>query len=353
MRPTFAADFRPLPLLGNPHVQTVLGAYLPGAGCPRPKRQHLVRLPDGDALLLHENAPPTWKPGDPVALLLHGLTGDHASPHIRRKAARFLERGVRTFRMDMRGAGLGLPLARGSYHSGRTEDVRAALAEMAAIAPGSPQLLAGMSLGGNVALKLAGELSEHPVPGLARVAVIAPPIDLERCSVLLMLPRNRVYERRFVRALLRDARLRHGHFPDSALPAFPDRLTVRLFDDLYTAPRNGFRDALDYYRRASSFPLIARIPVPTLILTARDDPFIAVEPFEELRLPGHVELHILPRGGHVGFVGWDGAGGVHWGERRLVEWMVQERRATTNHTKAVEGNHESHEGRQEETGGQG
>jgi predicted alpha/beta-fold hydrolase len=323
MPATSAPDFRPLPLLGNPHVQTVLGAYLPGPGCPRPERSHPVRFPDGDALLLHDNVPRNWKPGDPVALLLHGLTGDHASPHIRRKAARLLRRGVRVFRMDMRGAGLGLTLARGSYHSGRTEDVRAALGEISAIAPGSPQLLAGMSLGGNVALKLAGELPEHPVPGLARVAAIAPPIDLVRCAELLMLPRNRVYENRFLAALLRDVRVRHAHFPDLPVPAFPDRLTIRMFDDLYTAPRNGFRDALDYYRRASSFPLIERIPVPTLVLTARDDPFIAVEPFEELRLPGPVELHILPRGGHVGFVGWDGGGGVRWGERRLVEWLVE------------------------------
>src|SRR5262249_54696889 len=160
---------------------------------PPPGRRHLVRLPEGDALLLHDNTPPAWQPGGPVALLLHGLTGDHASPHIRRMAGFLLRLGVRAFRMDMRGAGPSLPLARGCYHSGRTEDIRAALAELNRIAPGSPQLLAGMSLGGNVTLKLAGELPEHPVPGLVRVAAIAPPIDLERCSELLMLPRNRVY----------------------------------------------------------------------------------------------------------------------------------------------------------------
>jgi len=116
-------------MLGNPHVQTVLGAYLPGSNCPRPERQHQVRLPDGDALLLHENMPQSWKPGQPVAVLLHGLTGHHASPHICRLAARLLASGVRVFRMDMRGCGLGLPLARKFYHSGRSDDVRAALAD--------------------------------------------------------------------------------------------------------------------------------------------------------------------------------------------------------------------------------
>src|ERR1700733_8208304 len=157
MTVTFAPDFRPLPLLGNPHVQTMLGVFLPGPSCPSPEKQYVVPLSDGDRVLLHENTPASWKPGEAVVLLLHGLTGDHASAHIRRLAVQFLNRGVRVFRMDMRGAGLGLSLARHTYHSGRSEDVRAALAELARIAPGSPQLLLGVSLGGNVALKLAGE----------------------------------------------------------------------------------------------------------------------------------------------------------------------------------------------------
>ncbi len=322
MTVTFAPDFRPLPMLGNPHVQTVLGVLLPGKKCPLPQRRHIVRLADGDALMLHENLPRAWKPGEPVALLLHGLTGCHASPHIRRPAGRLLAAGVRVFRMDMRGAGHGLPLARNGYHSGRSDDARAALAELAVLAPGSPLLLLGVSLGGNIALKLAGELPDHPVPGLIRVAAIAPPIDLVRCAEMILLPRNWMYERRFTRALLRDALLRQRHFPDLPPLRFPEPLNLILFDEHYTAPRNGFAGAQDYYQRASSFPLIGDIPIPTLILTARDDPFIAVVPFEELRLPGHVELHILPRGGHVGFVGWDGDGGVRWAERRLVRWLI-------------------------------
>jgi predicted alpha/beta-fold hydrolase len=318
----FAIDFRPLPLLGNPHVQTMLGAFLPGGVCPSPQRRHHIRLSDGDSLLLHENAPTTWQPGNPIALLLHGLTGDHTSTHICRLAARLLARGVRVFRMDMRGAGLGLPLARHSYHSGRSEDVRIALAHLAALAPGSPQLLVGVSMGGNVALKLAGESAAHPLPELTRVAAIAPPIDLPRCADLLMQPRNRVYEQRFLSGLVRDARLRRRYFPDlPPLPVLATR-TVELYDEHYTAPRNGFAGARDYYRRASSLPLIPHIPIPTLIVTARDDPFIAVEPFEQILAPHHIEVHILPRGGHVGFVGWDGAGGVRWAERRIVEWLV-------------------------------
>ncbi len=102
-------DFRPVPLLGNAHVQTVLGVFLPGRSCPPTQRRHRVDLGDGDALLLHENTPDAWKPGDPAALLVHGLTGDHASPYMRRMAAQLLDRGVSVFRIDLRGVGLGWP----------------------------------------------------------------------------------------------------------------------------------------------------------------------------------------------------------------------------------------------------
>jgi hypothetical protein len=314
--------FRPLAFLRNPHVQTLMGAYWPGRSCPPPQRRHQLVLPDGDALLLHENSPKDWRAGDPIALLIHGLTGCHASPHIRRMAGLLLARRVRTFRIDLRGAGAGVQLARQTYHAGRSEDIRAALNYLHSQSPASSLLLLGVSLGGNATLKLAAEAATDPVPGLARVAVLNPPIDLARCAELISAPRNRWYERHFVRDLVRCAILRHRHFPDLPTVSFPANLTLVGFDDVYTAPRNGFASAADYYRRASSFSLIPRIAVPTLILTARDDPFIAVEPFEELRVADNVEVRITPYGGHVGYVGWDGTGGIRWGERRLVEWLT-------------------------------
>jgi predicted alpha/beta-fold hydrolase len=119
-----------------------------------------------------------------------------------------------------------------------------------------------------------------------------------------------------------EARLRQRFFPDLPPLRFPRRMTIRLFDELYTAPRSGFADAMDYYRKASCATLIHRIQVPTLILTARDDPFIAVEPFEELKLPANVQVRLVAHGGHIGFLGWDGCGGIRWAERRLVEWVL-------------------------------
>jgi predicted alpha/beta-fold hydrolase len=315
-------EFRPLPFLRNPHVQTVLAALVPRPNCPLPDQRRIVRLPDGDALVLHNNTPLGWKPGDPLALLVHGLGGCHASVHIRHIAALLLSHRVRVVRMDLRGAGAGLSLARRIYHAGRSDDIRAALEEIHTWNPTSPLLLLGLSLGGALALKAAGEAAERPIPGLARVAASSPPIDLPRCAAMLGQPRNRIYEDNFVRDLTVQARHRQRFFPDLPPLRFPRRMTIRLFDELYTAPRSGFDSAEDYYRKASCATLVPHIRVPTLILTSRDDPFIAVEPFEELKVPPHIAVRVLSHGGHIGFLGWDGAGGIRWAERRMVKWLL-------------------------------
>ena len=317
-------EFRPLPFLRNAHIQTVLGALVPGLDCPLPDQRHLVRLPDGDALVLHNNTPLGWKLGDPLALLVHGLSGSHASPHISRLAALLLTRRVRVVRMDLRGAGAGLALARGVYNASRSADVRAALAEIHTWSPSSPLLLVGLSLGGALVLRMAGEAADQPPPGLTRLAAVSPPLDLSRCAALIALPKNRIYEDTFCRDLLFEARQRQRLFPDLPPLNFPrSRLTIRLFDDLYTAPRGGFVDAADYYRRASCAALIPHISLPAMILTARDDPFIAIEPFEELKAPSNVQVRIVKHGGHLGFLGWDGVGGIRWAEHRIVDWLLQ------------------------------
>src|SRR5262245_19295314 len=226
-------DFRPLPLLGNPHLQTLLAYCLPGPQVGRGTREQVLRLPDGDGLMLYDNVPPGWQPGQRMVVLIHGLTGWHASPQIQRLAVGFLGHGLRVVRIDLRGVGKGLPLARGFYHSGRSEDIRAVVHEVHSWSPASPITLVGVSLGGNLVLKTAGEAVLHPVPRLQRVVALNPPIDLERCSTLLAQPRNRFYDFRFARDLLANARQRQRHFPDPPLPRFPSRLTVRLFDELY------------------------------------------------------------------------------------------------------------------------
>jgi uncharacterized protein len=316
-------DFTPLPLLGNPHVQTALALFLAGPSVDDPTRERRVLLPDGDRLLLYDNVPAGWRPGGRIALIVHGLGGSHRSVHVRRQAVVLLREGVRVVRMELRAAGRGIAFARKTYHAGCSDDLRAAVAEVHRWSPTSPVFVVGQSLGGNVALKLAGEAADDPVPGLAGVVAVGPPIDVARCAALLAEPRNLVYEQYFVRSVMTHLQRHRRIFPDLAMPRFPRRMTLRLFDELYTAPFGGFNDPDDLYRRTSSLPLIPRIAVPALVLTARDDPFIAVEPFESLRAPANVEVRVIGRGGHLGFVGPDGAGGVRWAERTAAAWLLR------------------------------
>jgi predicted alpha/beta-fold hydrolase len=241
-----------------------------------------------------------------------------------RFAGLLLPQGARVVRIDLRGVGRGEALARRTYHGGCSDDVRAAVEAIHRWSPASPLVLIGLSLGGNIVLKLAGETEVHPVPALERVAAVSPPIDMVRCSALIAQPRNRFYEQHYVRTLVGQAVRQQQFIPDAARIHFPRRLTLRLYDELCTAPRCGFAGALDYYRRASSLPFIQHIRVPAFVLTARDDPFIDVQPFETLAAPPHIEVHITRHGGHLGFLGWDGAGGIRWAERRVVEWVLRD-----------------------------
>lgn len=317
--------FRPLPFLGNPHAQTILGNLLKGPALRWPTREHQIPLADGDGLLVHDNFSASWQSGGRIALLVHGLGGDSRSGYVIRVARSLLAHGFRVVRMDLRGCGRGMALARRPYHGGCSSDVRAVAEAIAVESPSSPLALIGFSLGGNIALKLAGEASTDPMPNLERVAALSPPVDLERCAASLAAPGNRFYELYYVRGLMSQVRQRQAIFPEEAGVRFPRRMTMRLFDDLYTAPRCGFHDALHYYRSSSSYPLLPRIQTPTLILTARDDPFIPIEPFEQLSPQPHFDLSILERGGHMGFLGWHGSG-IRWAEQRVVDWVIRSAR---------------------------
>lgn len=315
-------SFRPLPFLGNPHVQTVLAnAWAWSLGAPAATVRTMA-LPDGDALALHESIPPAWQTGGKIAVLIHGLAGCHRSGYMLRLTKRLTRMGVRVTRLDLRGAGAGMKLARRFYCAACSEDVRAVLEALHREHPTSPLLLFGFSLGGNIVLKLAGEAAQQPVAGLVAVAAVGPPIDLERCSDLIT--RQRFYDQFYARQLIAQVREHANHFPDLPPIAFPHRATLREFDDHYTAPRWGYRGASDYYQRASVTSLIPAIRVPCLILTSRDDPFIALDPFLEAGSSPSVTVQITTHGGHLGYLGHDGQGGLRWAETRVVEWALEE-----------------------------
>jgi predicted alpha/beta-fold hydrolase len=200
--------------------------------------------------------------------------------------------------------------------------VLAVLDDLRQATPPSPITLVGFSLGGNVILKLAGELQTAMAAYCTQVIAICPPADLATCSRLLARPSNRLYERHFVKLLKVAVASRHAQFTDLPRVTLPQRLSLYEFDNLYTAPMCGFYDADDYYARCSAAPLVPQIAVPCRILFAADDPVIDSTVFDGAVLPPHIHVQRTAHGGHLGFLGIPGwHGGYRWLDALLLEWI--------------------------------
>jgi predicted alpha/beta-fold hydrolase len=228
--------------------------------------------------------------------------------------------------MDLRGCGAGMSLARRPLHAGRSEDAAAVLDYVAAQCPQAPIHLVGFSMGANIVLKLAGELAGDAPPYLASVMAVSPPIDLVACTRNIQRGLKRLYDRRFVRALVRHIRRQEALVPGAlSAPLIPRPRRLMDFDTLFTAPLAGFADVDDYYTRASSSSLLARITVPTLILTAASDPIVPVQPFELASYSPATQLQIAPCGGHLGFVAARGIDtDIRWLDWRVVQWITSQ-----------------------------
>ena len=318
--------FRPHPLLRGGHRQTLAAYAFKGEQRRYSATRHTIELPDGDRLILHDDCPANWGPGAPFVLLLHGLAGCHGSFYMIRVGGKLVDRGVRVFRLDHRGCGSGAKLARLPYHAGRSDDVRAACDCAAGLCNGSLGGVVGFSLSGNMLLKMLGEdgRSNRVPPYLACAAAVNPPIDLEQCGDALRKRSNRYYDRHFTGLLAQQVQERIDQVVDAPGPvggSIPARL--REIDDKYTAPVSGFDGVYDYYANCSGAQFVPAINVPTLILTARDDPLIPVMSFEQLPAVPAVQVHIEEHGGHLGYIARPGIDpDRRWMDWRVVEWLA-------------------------------
>jgi len=316
-------EFQPARFLRCRHRQTLAGAYLPGVKYPHQAHKHVVTLPDGDQVALHDDRPTTWGEGDRCVLMIHGLVGCHLAPYLRRIGGKLRRHNVRVFRLDLRGNGSSAHLAQNVGHAGRSEDAAACVKWIHHHCRQSPISLVGFSMGGNIALKALGEAalggSSEALPRVDNAVAVAPPIRLRECCDNLRLGFNRVYDRSFAKSLFRLARLRQESHPEADMVELPPRPRgVREFDDRVTAPLSGFRDANDYYEQCSAANLLRHITTPTLLLTAADDPLIPFSIFDESEMSSAIRFHATSHGGHLGFVGRRGVDA----DRRWMDWRV-------------------------------
>ncbi len=262
----------------------------------------------------------------PTLMALHGLEGSSNAHYVRGMADKAFRAGFNVVGLNQRNCGGTEHLCETLYHSGLTADPLAVLRELADRDGLSRFCLAGYSLGGNLALKLAGELGQGASPLLRAVCAVSPTMDLERCVRALERPANYAYQWNFVRNLKARMRRKAALFPErfSAKPLRSIR-TVRQFDEVYTAKHFGFENASDYYYKASALRVVDRIAVPTLILTAADDPFVPPEPFSDPAVTGnpHITVRVSSHGGHCAFLAasrQDDDG--YWAERAVVRFAA-------------------------------
>ena len=318
-------QYRPAWWLPDPHTATLWGRL--GRREPVPKVRMLQwDTPDGDFLQIARlDAPESSKPTSPRVLLLHGLEGGVHSHYVR---AIFREAQARGWGADLlifRTCGSAPNRLPRSYHSGETSDPAFVIDQITSEFPDAPLGLVGVSLGGNVLCKLLGERSDTLPQQVVGAVAMSVPFDLARASRHLGRGFGTVYERSFLRSLIPKALEKVGRHAELApLSAVANARTIWEFDDTFTAPLHGFDSAADYYTRASSLSFLTNISIPTLLLSAVDDPFLPPDVLDQVRAVAHgnnaLTLEFPERGGHVGFT----AGRWPWNPWYYGEWRASE-----------------------------
>jgi uncharacterized protein len=268
----------------------------------------------------------------PTVVILHGLEGSCESGYVRGTAEKAWMAGFNVVRLNQRNCGGTEKMSNTLYHSGLSRDILAVITELIE-QDGLPELFAiGFSMGGNLVLKMAGELGGDAPDRLRAVVAIAPALDLAACADALAEPRNFVYERHFVKRLKKRMRLKASLFPElfplQEIGGFSGIATVRDFDDQVTARFCNFHDASDYYAQSSAAAVMAAIRLPTLIITSKDDPFVPFDPFENpaIRDNPNITLIAAENGGHCAFISGESGVERFWAEARIVEYCKNESR---------------------------
>jgi predicted alpha/beta-fold hydrolase len=269
-----------------------------------------------------------WQPHRrrcPTLLALHGLEGSSSAHYMRGLADKAFSLGFNVVLLNQRNCGGTEHLSDGLYHSGMSSDPAAVIEELGELDGLTRIAVVGYSLGGNIALRLAGAHGPSgPAGAITSVCAVSPTMDLRRCVDALEQPSNLLYQLNFVRNLRGRMRRKSRAFPGRFnLNTLSRVRTVRGFDEAFTAPHHGFKDAEDYYFRASSLRIVNKIAIPTLIVSSKDDPFVPSDQFGEPSVVTNpaITTTITDYGGHCGFLSrssddFDG----YWAEKIAIKF---------------------------------
>lgn len=309
--------YQPPPWLRNGHVQSIWPTLFRRVGNFAPERE-LLATDDDDELHLD------WyrQGSDRLAVVSHGLEGHSRRPYVLGMTRALLSAGWDVLAWNYRSCGGVMNRQPRFYHSGATGDL-ARVIEHGLVMPYKRLFLSGFSMGGNLTLLYLGEQGERVDSRICGAATFSVPCDLAGSAEVLSRPSRKIYMNRFLKDLHRKMQEKSEKFPDLIdVAGFESIRNFQQFDDRYTAPLHGFRDASDYWARASALGRLRDIRVPALMVNAADDPFLSERCFPESRrvLGAHVRFEAPRWGGHVGFVE-HARDGYYWSERRAIAFL--------------------------------
>lgn len=310
--------YRPPLWLRNGHIQSVWPTLFRHVSLPEPRVVSL-ETPDDDFLVLD------WyrQGASRLAILCHGLEGHSRRPYIRGMARALLREGWDVLAWNYRSCGGPMNRQLRFYHSGATEDLAWVVDHVLEAYSYQQVTLVGFSMGGNLVLVYLGQQGTRIDRRLIGAATFSVPSDLAGSAERLAQPGNRIYMNRFLKELGEKMAAKAALFPGQiSVDGYGDIRSFREFDDRYTAPLHGFRDAEDYWTSCSANRFISDIAVPALIVNARDDPFLSegCYPLERVSRNPELRLEITRWGGHVGFVSSQ-EGGNYWSEKRAIQFL--------------------------------
>ena len=321
-----SSSFKPAHFLKNPHLQTLFATFARKERLGRTRTEIFV-LDDGDEVECVWYGEEETLGERPIVVLFHGLEGSVASPYVVGMMKRLHKAGYASVVMHFRGCGRHPNKKPRAYHSGDTADAKAWIAHLHERYPHTPLYAVGFSIGGNVLLKLLGEWgSAAPLCGAVAVSV---PLQLDISANTLEKGFARLYQNYLLRPLKARLLQKFEQFDMQALLGFDEKRvesiqTIREFDERYTAKMHGFGTADAYYKASSSRQYLKSIAVSTLIIHAKDDPFMTPEVLpKEDELSDTVTLEVSEHGGHVGFVAGSLFKPEYWLEERVVSFIEQ------------------------------